>query len=133
MQDLKELKGKLSEWKVLIVDDEDDLRRSIEQIFESFFAEVVSAVDGKDALEKFNQQGPFDMIITDISMPNITGTELVKEIRSVTKDVFIVIMSGAFDDYKDELNKDDVLVNKPFTFNETIELFASLVEFKNNS
>ena len=131
MHDLKAVKEKLSSCKVLIVDDEEDIRNVITQTFESFFSEVVSAVDGQDALNKFNQEGPFDMILTDISMPNLTGIELVTEIRLIDKEVFIVIMSGAFDDYEQELSKDEQHINKPFTFAETIGLLVKLIEHKN--
>ena len=131
MHDLKAVKEKLSSCKVLIVDDEEDIRNVITQTFESFFSEVVSAVDGQDALDKFTQEGPFDMILTDISMPNLTGIELVTEIRLIDKEVFIVIMSGAFDDYQQELSKDEQLINKPFTFAETIGLLVKLIEHKN--
>ena len=131
MHDLKAVKEKLSSCKVLIVDDEEDIRNVITQTFESFFSEVVCAVDGQDALEKFTQEGPFDMILTDISMPNLTGIELVTEIRLIDKEVFIVIMSGAFDDYQQEFPKDEQHINKPFTFAETIGLLVKLIEHKN--
>jgi len=111
MHDIKAIKEKLSTYKVLIVDDEEEISKVIARTFENFFAEVVCAIDGQDALEMVSSKGPFDMVLTDISMPNITGIQLLKELRSIDKKAFIILMSGAFDEYQQDIQKDDILVH----------------------
>ena len=69
------LKGK----RLLIVDDEPDLREMLEFEFEMSGASVETAMNGRDALEKFKHQA-FDLIISDIRMPGGDGVELIKNL-----------------------------------------------------
>lgn len=83
--------------KILIVDDEALVRRSLEKVFlrESF--EVVTAVDGLDGLEKWQSFKP-DVVLLDVLMPGLTGPQLLQKINSPsTKVILMSAYSGDYD------------------------------------
>lgn len=83
------LKGK----KILVVDDEVDLREILRDQLECLDATVLDAENGKIAFEKYLQEG-FDAILSDMKMPESTGLDLLNNIRNKTKGkrpVFIFI------------------------------------------
>ena len=105
--------------KVLIVDDEATIRRILETRLKLSGYQVDIAIDGEDAIEKFNTCHP-DVVILDIMLPKIDGFAVCKEIRSYS-EVPVIILS-AVTDVQDrikglEMGADDY-VTKPFTPNE---------------
>ena len=66
--------------RLLVADDEPAIRKVVRDAFEREGHEVVAAIDGREALEKF-EEGLFDLVVTDLAMPNVGGLELVEEIR----------------------------------------------------
>lgn len=79
--------------RVLIVDDEDSIRSTLSEYFESIGHKVITAVDGEDALKKF-VRGEFDCIISDLMMPRMDGMELLKRIRTQDDQAFFVMITG---------------------------------------
>lgn len=79
--------------RILVVDDEPNIRRILQVAFEKagYVADV--AEDARTALEMFSVQRP-DCIVTDVTMPGMTGYELLREIRSRDADVPIIIMTA---------------------------------------
>ena len=130
MDDIKQIKEKVSSMRILIVDDEELIRGLMSNFMERLFSEVVSAVNGKDALEKFNQQGPFDMVLTDIRMPIMSGRELIKELRNIDQKLFIAMMSGAPEDAEDALHNCDVFVEKPVGFDKILDVLSQMIQSK---
>jgi two-component system chemotaxis response regulator CheY len=69
--------------KILIVDDSNMLRDMVKYALnDGGYANVVEAVDGADGLERAKEQ-EFDLVITDINMPNMNGFELVQSLRMI--------------------------------------------------
>ncbi|HEY7575061.1 MAG TPA: response regulator, partial [Thermoanaerobaculia bacterium] len=66
--------------RVLVADDEPAIRKVARDAFEREGHEVVAAIDGQEALERF-EEGGVDLIVTDLAMPRLGGLELVQEIR----------------------------------------------------
>jgi two-component system KDP operon response regulator KdpE len=66
--------------RVLVADDEPAIRKVARDALERAGHEVVTAVDGREALERF-EQGGIDLVVTDLAMPGVGGLELVQEIR----------------------------------------------------
>lgn len=71
---------KLSSKKILLVEDDTLVRDLYEHVLASADFDVVSAVDGEDALVK-SKQGPFDLVLLDIMLPKLTGMEVLKKFR----------------------------------------------------
>ncbi|MBN2364626.1 MAG: sigma-54-dependent Fis family transcriptional regulator [Calditrichaeota bacterium] len=79
--------------RVMVIDDEENIREVLSNYLESMNYEVTTAEDGQDALNKFTK-GDFDLIISDLLMPNIDGLELLKRIRDIDKDVIFLMITG---------------------------------------
>jgi ATP-dependent Lon protease len=76
---------------ILIVDDEEVMRDFLFDVLESF--EVDKACDGEEAIAKLNEK-KYDLIITDMKMPGISGEEVVRFAREKYPDSKIIIISG---------------------------------------
>ncbi len=81
--------------RILTVDDEPSIAQSMRFIFERPLYELASAQDGEAALLRMaGQSEPFDVIITDSSMPGVSGVELVRELRGQEFPGKIMILSA---------------------------------------
>jgi CheY-like chemotaxis protein len=89
----EDLKICAKELNVLVVEDDNDLNTLLSNMLKMFFKSVESAVDGKDGLEKY-VSGNFDIIISDINMPNMNGVEMSKEIKKYNRDQTIIVLSA---------------------------------------
>ncbi len=79
--------------KVLIVDDEADVRAMLRQMLERAGHRVVEAADGVEALERYRADRP-DLTITDILMPNRSGLAAILEIRNLDPEAPVIAISG---------------------------------------
>jgi CheY-like chemotaxis protein len=84
---------------ILIVEDDNNQRLLYEQELKLEGYEIVTASDGKEALEKVQEQLP-DIIIMDINMPKMDGIEAMGRILSKKKEIPIII-NTAYSNYKD--------------------------------
>lgn len=101
---------------VLIVDDQDMVRRTLRMALESEGLTVSEAADGEQALLIYNR-APTDVVVIDIVMPNKEGIETIFELRRLSSAVKIIAMSGRdtaeFLEMAKKLGADHVL-HKPF-------------------
>ena len=79
--------------KILMVDDEIDFVEIMTQRIESWGYEVISASNGKEALDLFTDKKP-DVIILDYLMPDINGIDLLKKIREINQGVPVLMFSA---------------------------------------
>lgn len=102
--------------KILLVEDEENLRHIIKTYLNKENFDVVEAADGKQALERFSES-EFCMVILDIMLPYINGFEVCKQIRTVSQ--VPVLMLTARDTETDELHGfhcgADEYIAKPFS------------------
>ncbi len=103
-------------WKVLIVDDEASIRRILAFRLQQKGYQILTAVNGVEALELFNQTLP-DLVIIDLMLPEMCGFELTEQIRKKSY-VPLIILSASTDEASIikglELGADD-FVKKPFS------------------
>jgi len=85
--------------KILVVDDEPDVRLSISQVLELSGYTVVQAVNGVDCLDKLQETVP-DLIVLDIMMPKMNGWDVAAQIKGHPKwkDIPIVFLTAKGDD-----------------------------------
>ena len=79
--------------KILIVDDEPAIRRTLKDILESEKYKVDEATDGLDCLIKVKRT-KYDVIISDIKMPKMDGMEALQRLELVAPDVPVIMISG---------------------------------------
>jgi CheY-like chemotaxis protein len=94
--------------------------------------QVVVASDGEEGIERFKNE-TFDLVFTDLGMPKISGWEVGKTIKGLNPKVPIVMITG----WGMELNKEkmrengiDLIVSKPFQFDQVVELVSEAMELK---
>lgn len=108
--------------RILVVDDERQILRALRASLQSHGFEVTTAVDGLEALEFFAEVRP-DLLVTDLSMPNMDGVELTRAIRKLS-DLPIIVLSVRDQDAHKVLALDsgaDDYITKPFS---VVELLA---------
>jgi two-component system KDP operon response regulator KdpE len=107
--------------RILIVDDEPQITRVLRRSLTSNGYDVRTAADGQSAMETFNDWPP-DLVITDLSMPNMTGLELCKQLRAHSQVPIIVLSVRGEEQSKVEAldaGADDY-VTKPFSMAELL-------------
>jgi DNA-binding response OmpR family regulator len=105
--------------KVLIVDDEEMIRKFLRIHLTKWGFEVREAVDGTQAMEEMDN-GDFDLLICDIMMPNKDGWQVLKEVKSNPKTknvpvIFLTAKTGESDVVKAYGLGADHYITKPFT------------------
>lgn len=121
--------------KILYVEDEDKIRSVLIEYFETIGYSVVPAEEGNEALIHFlaaksqPETPQFDIIITDINMPNgMGGIEFIKEVHKTDRDIPIIAISGYLknSEYIQELPKDITYYSKPVSLKELTEKIKEL-------
>ncbi len=105
--------------KILIVDDEEVIRKFLRINLVKWGYEVKEAVDGVEAMEQLSKDN-FDLLISDIMMPNKDGWEVLREMRSnpKTKDIPVIVLTGKNEDtamFKGYDLGANYYMTKPFT------------------
>jgi len=83
--------------KILIADDEADIRELLGDFLEEEGYECILAANAYDALEKYKTTGEVDLVMSDIQMPGKTGLELLSDIKEIDEDVMVVMISAVKD------------------------------------
>ena len=95
MAEIDEIKSVVGGMSLLLVDDDTETAEILEKILRRLFKEVHIAVDGDDGLAKYQQNGGYDIILTDAKMPHIDGFELAKIIKENHPEQKIIMISGS--------------------------------------
>jgi CheY-like chemotaxis protein len=104
--------------RVLVVDDRDVVRNLARDVLEASGFGVTAVAGGREALNAVATQEPFDLLLTDVVMPEMSGPELAFELRRHRPTVPVLYMSGYTDDVlgADELSQEaTAFLRKPFS------------------
>lgn len=110
--------------KVMVIDDSKTIRRTAETLLKKAGCEVVTAIDGFEALAKITDQNP-DVIFIDIMMPRLDGYQtcaLIKKNKTYKNTPVILLTSkdGLFDRARGRIVGSDRYLTKPFTKDELL-------------
>ncbi len=118
--------------RILVIEDNVAYNKMLKMILEEKGYEVSTAFNGNEGLSLF-KENKFDLIVTDIYMPEKEGMETIKEIRSIDPNIKIIAMSGG-GKYKEfiylQFTKDlgaDRIFKKPFDNRELLQAISELV------
>ncbi|MFZ9096427.1 MAG: response regulator [bacterium] len=135
--DIHEVRRWTSELNVLVVEDDEALRESFQQLLSYLFAEVDAAVDGQDALDQLAAKN-YDIVLTDLRMPRMSGFQLLQEIRQQSPQQPIVVISA----HEDEALRRELAVykvhylSKPVILEELLKVVIPIcqgLQFENQS
>ena len=115
---------------ILYAEDEDNLREKTAFFLKKIFTYVDVAVDGKEALDKY-MSNKYDIVITDIQMPNMGGLELISNIRKHNKQQEIIINSAYTEtEFREEASKYNVsnYIRKPININEIVKILNDYID-----
>jgi signal transduction histidine kinase len=104
---------------VLVAEDDPAVRSLVQQVLTEAGFEVVTAVNGRRALDELHRQGAhFDLVLTDVLMPEVGGVELAREVAAADPSCQVLFMSGYSDEspvYRLSVEPGVRLLSKPFT------------------
>src|SRR5215831_18743725 len=83
----------MSSGRVLVVDDDDSLRRVLQVQLEDLGYEVLTAAGGNEALASLTQC-PLELVLTDLRMPGMSGIELLGRIRTVHPETIVIVITA---------------------------------------
>ncbi len=128
MTNSKELLQYTQDLNLLFAEDHKELRESTTEILKNFFNSVDAVDDGDKALELY-QQNEYDIVLTDIRMPNMDGIELTKKIYEINPQQSIIILS-AHDESKHLIPLINLgvsqFIKKPIDYQELIEALVKV-------
>ena len=118
---------------ILLVEDEDMLRGLIREMLEIKGYQVLEACQGMEALSLLQERGGFvDLILTDVVMPHMSGSELVERLRKDRPDLKVIFMSGYTGANNASINKSlempgMAFLQKPFRLNNLVGVVEELL------
>lgn len=117
---------------VLLVEDEDAVRRVAKRILQTHGYHVLEANNGREALRQIESHAtPIDLLVTDVVMPEMGGHELVEQLRQRPGGPKVLFMSGYTDDAvlrRGIFRATDAFLQKPFTPQQLARMVRELLE-----
>ena len=114
---------------VLVVDDEEGIRKFLNRVLESAGYRTVMAANGPEALRAAESISTLDMVVTDVMMPEMSGCELARRLRLSNPDMKVLYVTG----YSDRLFEEKVMmweneafVEKPCSLKALLEAVSLL-------
>jgi signal transduction histidine kinase/ActR/RegA family two-component response regulator len=118
--------------RILVIDDDIAVRDVLADILRTGDHHVVAAATGQEGIELF-KGSEFDIVFTDLGMPGMDGWQVAHGIKSISPHTPVGLITGWGSSIDDQQLKDrgvDLIVAKPFRFNQVLELVAEAIEIK---
>ncbi|MCI0564533.1 MAG: response regulator, partial [Nitrososphaera sp.] len=122
-------KGWKKSLKILAIDDQEIIRDLLVNMFGSAGHEVTTAERGEEGIAKFKIQR-FDLVVTDLSMPDLSGWEVAREVKKLRPDMPVVLITGWGQNLDEEKLKEsgvDRIVAKPFRIEQLMKTVEELL------
>jgi two-component system, cell cycle sensor histidine kinase and response regulator CckA len=115
---------------VLIVDDEEPIRRFVERVLRDAGHETVVASNGQSALTLFDKRGSFDLLLADLMMPGIPGDELARCLRQLDPELKVLYLTAYSDRLFQErktLWENEAFLEKPVSVKGLLEAVSLML------
>lgn len=114
---------------ILVVEDEPAVRTVVVEFLRSESHTVEIAAEGLEALRKF-QEGAFDLVLSDRSLPNLNGDDLTTRIKEIQPDMPVILVSAmsALGETAETPSSADCTLGKPFSFCELRRAMAKVTK-----
>lgn len=115
--------------RILVVEDDEEMRSLLKDFFEEDGFEIDSVGNGSEAFRKIARE-PFDLIITDIRMPGLTGLDILPGIRKLQPKVSIIVITafGSEEIHRKALDRGaTAYLEKPLLFNKLRTLVHEMI------
>src|ERR1035437_4485699 len=119
--------GKVLGKRILLAEDQQDVREMTAIMLGMDDHVVTTAVDGREALDLFTP-GRFDLVITDYFMPLMKGDELARNIKQLAPDEPVLMITGSTSELGSIQTSVDAVLNKPFSFEELRQAVAQILD-----
>ena len=116
--------------RILVIDDEQEVREVLAEMLSLDGHQVVCAAEGAEGVRTFEQEGPFDLVLTDLSMPGMNGWEVARRIRQLNPQVPIALLTGWGIRPDQEQTRQlgvSAVINKPFTVDYLLNLVQEVL------
>lgn len=117
--------------RILVADDDPDVLGAVSDALERLGAQVVRAESGADLIERMADEGPFSLVVTDVSMPWMSGLQAMYSVRTAGVSTPIIVMTALPDERIPAqvlaLGNNSVLLRKPFELRELEEAAERLL------
>jgi DNA-binding NtrC family response regulator len=120
--------GSTNKQAILIVDDEEIIREFLSEVLEDY--DITVACDGDEAISTLKQKH-FDLVITDLRMPKVSGEEVVRVARELSADTKVIVISGYSSLYTVSQSVSHgacAFLSKPFSINELLQSVTVALE-----
>jgi len=120
--------------RILVVDDEKEVRELLADILTSEDHEVQTSADGTEGLALFSHDH-FDIVFTDLGMPGISGWQVAEEVKKISITTPVAVITGwevKMDASELKKRGVDFIVNKPFQIQHMLKLVEKGMELKEN-
>jgi len=114
----------------LVVDDEEPVRRFVGRVLSDANYRIALAGDGAEAIKIAAEQGPFDIVVTDLMMPEMTGDELARRLRQNEPGLKVLYLTGFSDHlFKEKVTlwEDEAYLDKPCSVKGLLEAVSLLL------
>jgi len=122
----------LSGARVLVADDDPLLLESVADALATLGADVIRANSGEELVEQLANEGPFDLVVTDVSMPWMSGLTAIHAARSAGISQAVIVMTAREDEripaQVQALGPDAAFLRKPFGLAELSDTASRLLE-----
>ncbi len=121
-------KAHFNRLKVLVVEDDNSIRNILNDLLQLEKHKVVLAADGKSALKHLQSQ-TFDIMITDLGLPDLTGCDLARAARRFQEQIGIISISSWQGKETEKMAVEsgiDIAIWKPFRFDQIVESIGEI-------
>lgn len=115
---------------ILVIDDEEAVRSVLTRMLTQVHHQVTVAKDGTEGIRLF-QQNQFDLVLTDLGMPGVSGWEVCERIKKMSPSIPVGMITGwgfEVDEKRKQAAGLDFIITKPFDFNQIIRVVSEKIE-----